>query len=253
MSSSSTKYNYKQSEQNTINNDIPMNIEVSHLNYEADNMTNSLSGSIIHDASSTTHATSKDNQFQQYYDEFLSTNDKSASNNSHTLFDNNNSMFFSDTNHHKRTNNTELDDLTSSSQQTNDPKRTKSSNSAVWQKYDNVLLEDILKEDYEPENKRTNAILLNIKVIDNIKNKGVSTYSFKTQKNPANTDISYDHIFLFGSLCTYLNRYIKAKVWEKMVTYLYWRCRKHLRHPTFHAYHKFHIMNLTKLLQPISI
>ena len=59
MSTSSTKYNSKWSEQNTINNDIPMNIEVSHLNYEADNMTNSLPGSIIHDASSTTHATLK--------------------------------------------------------------------------------------------------------------------------------------------------------------------------------------------------
>ncbi len=81
MSTSSTKYNSKRSEHNTINNDIPMNIEVSHLNYEADNMTNSLSGSIIHDASSTTHATLKNNQFQQYYDEFLSTNDKSVTNN----------------------------------------------------------------------------------------------------------------------------------------------------------------------------
>lgn len=202
MSTSSTKYNSKWSEQNTINNDIPTNIEVSYLNNDADNKSNSLSGSIIHDTSSTSHATLKNNQFQQYYDEFLSTNNKSVTNRSHTLFDNDNNTSFLDTNHHKRTNNTGLDDFHSTSQQTNDSKRAKSSNNEVWQKYENVLLEDILDEDYEPENKRTNAILLNIKVNDSIKNKSVSTYSFKTQKTQANTDISYDRIFLFGSLCT---------------------------------------------------
>ncbi len=132
----------------------------------------------------------------------MSTNDKSVTNNSHTLFDNDNNISFLDTNHHKRIHNTELDDLHSTSQQTYDSKRAKSSNNKVWQKYENVLLEDILEDDYEPKNKRTNAILLNIKVNDNIKNKSVSTYSFKTQKNQSNTDISYDRIFMFGSLCT---------------------------------------------------
>jgi hypothetical protein len=181
MSTSSTKYNSKRSEQNTINNDIPMNIEVSHLNYDADNNSNSLSGSTINDASSTTCATLKNNQFQQYYDEFLSTNDKSVTNHSHSLL----IMITIQLcwiHIINRTNNTGLDDLHSISQQTNNSKRANSSNNEVWQKYENVLLEDILDEDYEPENKRTNTILLNIKVNENIKNKSVSTHSFKTQK-----------------------------------------------------------------------
>ena len=45
----------------------------------------------------------------------------------------------------------------------------KLNNIEVWHKYENVLLEDILQEDCDLENKRTNAILLNIKINDNLK------------------------------------------------------------------------------------
>jgi hypothetical protein len=59
-----------------------------------------------------------------------------------------------------------------------------------------------MHDDYEAESKRTNVVLLNNKVNETTKNKNISIYSAKTGKGLASNNISYDRIFLFGSLCT---------------------------------------------------
>jgi hypothetical protein len=144
----------------------------------------------------------RDNHFQHYYNGFLDNNDRSMQDNNNETFNStaihSTSQTFDKNNSMKEINN----DNHSNSDTTNTSKKMKLNHVEVWHKYENVLLEDILQEDYDPENKRTNAILLNIKINDNLKNKGVSTYSFRTIKGQSNTEISYDRIFLFGSLCT---------------------------------------------------
>ncbi len=60
----------------------------------------------------------------------------------------------------------------------------------------------MLEEIKHAENKRINDISLNIKVNETVKTKNISMYSAKGAKGIGNNDITYDRIFLFGSLCT---------------------------------------------------
>ncbi len=63
---SSSRHNSTLKEYAVQKNDIPSDIDVLPLNYDAQNLSNSLSDSIMHDTSSVTHVTRTENHFQKF-------------------------------------------------------------------------------------------------------------------------------------------------------------------------------------------
>ena len=144
-----------------------------------DSGSNSLSNSTKDDYSGSHSIAQRKQYFEEYYNAFLEHEDYSTS---------------------KRSLNANTNASTKSNS-TSTSKRLKHFPPEPWNKYEDVLLEEIMHDDYEAESKRTNVVLLNIKVNETTKNKNISIYSAKTGKGLASNDISYDRIFLFGSLC----------------------------------------------------
>jgi hypothetical protein len=93
------------------------------------------------------------------------------------------------------------DDSDSFSTQSLKSKRVKVSRREPWYKFKDLWMDNVMEDDFNPENKRVNVVLLHVKVNDTMKTK-VSIYSGKGTKSVGSSDVNYDRIFLFGSLGT---------------------------------------------------